>query len=188
MVKTAVTYPKKNMILKPDLKLSDCPVQGGVVSDVTGIGGFTNGIKFLNNSVLSYSYVFPTVPLTGTSYTISAFVQKLDGTAPVITDNPSGDLCLVVGGIVATINPTVTSLGNGLYRVSASINFTPPIQNTGVLKRDTFTNKGFVFSGLQLEQGGTVTPFETYIPLNKTSTTNKSFVRNKASIRNKTAL
>ena len=124
--------------------------------------GFTNCIKFGDNSQSRYRYFTGTVA-NSTEYTISAFVIMDDLSEPVLGINSSsGDLILRVGGTTATTgNLPNVNMGNNIYRVSSVITSDAGGGSTGLLKYSNASNKGFRVVGFQLEQASYPT---SYIP------------------------
>ena len=124
--------------------------------------GFTNCIKFGDNSQSRYRYFTGTVA-NSTEYTISAFVIMDDLSEPVLGINSSsGDLILRVRGTTATTgNLPNVNMGNNIYRVSSVITSDAGGGSTGLLKYSNASNKGFRVVGFQLEQASYPT---SYIP------------------------
>ena len=124
--------------------------------------GFTNCIKFGDNSQSRYRYFTGTVA-NSTEYTISAFVIMDDLSEPVLGINSTtGDLVFRVGGTTATTgNLPNVNMGNNIYRVSSVITSDAGGGSTGLLKYSEASNKGFRVVGFQLEQSSYPT---SYIP------------------------
>jgi hypothetical protein len=123
------------------------------VTNVSGINGFKNGLRFPDNSAVMYAYQRYAFNSTKT-YTFSVFVKMDDGSAPVVGSATVGDLAIVIDGVVTSAPYTVTSVGNGVYRVSGTIvNPNAGVMNTGIVKYTGQSAKGFTISGWQLEEG-----------------------------------
>jgi len=124
--------------------------------------GFTNCIKFGDNSQTRYRYFTGTIA-NSTEYVISAFVIMDDLSEPVLgTASNNGDLILRVGGTTATTgNLPNVNMGNNIYRVSSVITSDVGGGTTGLLKYRYQSNKGFRIVGFQLEEGSYAT---SYIP------------------------
>jgi hypothetical protein len=124
--------------------------------------GFTNCIKYGDNSVARYRYG-GTVSAS-TEYTLSAFVIMDDLSEPIIGGQTSGnDFTFVIGGGVFNNANASVNMGNNIYRVSvtATTSASPNTANNGIIKYTTQSNKGFRVVGYQLEQGSYPT---SYIP------------------------
>lgn len=148
------SFVQTNLLTFSDAAVANYTTISGTVINTTPITGFTNSVRFPDNSSTIIAYKSYTVTIN-TPYTISAYVQMDDGGAPVVTSSPSsGDLTLVVNSDPAPSNITVTAVGSGVYRVSAS--YTPTVvtgTNTGIVKYNTQSARGFKVTGLQLVQG-----------------------------------
>ena len=122
--------------------------------------GFSNCIKFGDNSSLRYRYG-ATVSAT-TQYTISAFVIMDDLSEPLVGVNSvTGDFAFVCGGVSGGVANENIYYGNNIYRVSTTLNAGTNANNSGIIKYTSQSSKGFRVVGLQIEQGGYAT---SYIP------------------------
>ncbi len=123
--------------------------------------GFTNCVKFGDNSVLRARYG-ATVPAS-TEVTLSCFVIMDDLSEPSISNNSTlGDFSIVVGGGASTgVNANV-SMGNNIWKISKTdTSGTSNLGNNGIVKYTTQSSKGFKVVGWQLEVGSYGT---SYIP------------------------
>ena len=123
-------------------------------ADGTAVPGFTNGIAFGNNSVQRSA--FKTVSMTsGTTYSVSVFVQMDDGGAPVVgTANNAGDFCLLSEVLTHTSAALVSYIGNGVYRVSSSrACVSSAAWYCGVKKYTGQSARTFRITGIQVETG-----------------------------------
>jgi hypothetical protein len=138
--------------------------------------GFTNCIKFGDNSQTRYRYFNGTIA-NSTEYTISAFVIMDDLSEPVLgTASNNGDFIFRVGGTTATTgNLPNVNMGNNIYRVSSVITSDVEGGTTGLLKYSGQSNKGFRIVGFQVEQGSYAT---SYIPTNGSTVTRLADVCN----------
>ena len=130
--------------------------------------GFTNCVKFGDNSTVRYRY--GGIVSASTEYTLSAFVIMDDLSEPIIGGQTSDkDFSLVLGGSVVNPNSSV-NMGNNIWRfsVTATTSASPGITNNGIIKYTTQSNKGFRVVGWQLEQGSYPT---SYIPTNGSAVT-----------------
>ena len=107
-----------------------------------------------------YSYA------TSTAYTLSVFVKSLDGNPPAfgssIISNVANSFALVTfGTALDPLSYKVQSLGNGVYRVHASITSPATISsgNTGISKYQANDAREFMFTGFQLEAGAFPTSY-----------------------------
>jgi hypothetical protein len=123
--------------------------------------GFTNCIKFGDNSTVRFRYGGSV--LASTQYTVSAFVIMDDLSEPLVGNSSAvGDFSFVAGGATggAVVNSNVY-YGNNVYRVSATLTSGSSLGNNGIIKYTTQSSKGFRVVGLQIEQGSYAT---SYIP------------------------
>jgi hypothetical protein len=175
-----VESQRTNVLTNSDGLITTYPTRGGnIVQAVTPISGFSNSVEFQNN--LTTSYLYKTFGTTsGTTYSISAFVQMNDNSIP----NPglnvaSSDFSLLISGELAT-NLNVQKIGNSnVYRVSGRFTSINVIANYGVLKFTTQSAKGFKVTGYQLETASYAT---SYIPTVASAVTRNADVINKTGI------
>jgi hypothetical protein len=122
--------------------------------------GFTNCVKFGDNSTIRYRYGASAV--NATQYAVSAFVIMDDLSEPVVSGlSSNGDFSFAIGGSLAySVNPNI-DMGNNIWKVSASIPSGGNSANNGIIKYTTQSNKGFRVVGYQLELGSYAT---SYIP------------------------
>ena len=123
--------------------------------------GFTNCVKYGDNSAVRYRY--GGTVLASTEYTLSAFVIMDDLSEPIIGGQTSDkDFSLVLGGSVVNPNSSV-NMGNNIWRFSSTAitSASPNVGNNGIIKYTQQSNKGFRVVGWQLEAGSYAT---SYIP------------------------
>lgn len=149
------SFVQTNLLTFSDAAVANYVLITAPVVNITPIVGFTNSVYFPYTpagNIVAYKAYTVTI---NTLYTISAYVQMDDNSAPVLSSSAfSGDLTVVVDSNPAPLNLTVTSVGSGVYRVSAS--YTTAAfsgTNIGVVKYNTQSAKGFKVTGLQLVQG-----------------------------------
>ncbi|MDB4245979.1 LamG domain-containing protein [bacterium] len=138
--------------------------------------GFTNCVKFGDNSATRYRYG-GTVSVS-TEYTLSAFVIMDDLSEPIIGGQTSDkDFSLVLGGaIVVGVNSSV-NMGNNIWRVSGTetTSASASTLNNGIIKYTSQSSKGFRVVGFQIEQGSYAT---SYIPTQGSAVTRLADVCN----------
>ena len=140
--------------------------------------GFTNCVKYGDNSVLRYRYG-GTVSAS-TEYTLSAFIIMDDLSEPIIGGQTSGnDFTFVLGGAVYSNANSSINMGNNIWRVSVTgtTSALPSIANNGIIKYTAQSSKGFRVVGLQLEENSFAT---SYIPTNGAISTRLQDVANGA--------
>ena len=155
--------PQRSNLLSYSEPTSSETSAGGITYELFNWNlGFTNCIKFGDNSQTRYRYFTGTIA-NSTQYTISAFVIMDDLSEPVLgTAINNGDLIFRVGGIPATTgNLPNVNMGNNIYRLSSVITSASGGGTTGLLKYSGQSNKGFRIVGFQVEQGSYAT---SYIP------------------------
>jgi len=152
-----------SLLLEPqstNLYLFSAPtVNEGPAGDITyesfsWSNGFTNCVKFGDNSAIRYRYG-STVSIN-TEYTISFFVIMDDLSIPIASlSSSTGDFAISVGGTISggVINTNV-NLGNNIYRVSKTVTTSGTVNatNNGAIKYTGQSSKGFRVVGAQLEQ------------------------------------
>lgn len=148
------SFVQTNLLTFSDAAVANYTSISAQVVNTNPISGFTNSVAFPytpSTNIIAYkSYT----TVAGIIYTISAYVQMDDGGAPVVTTSPTaGDLTLVTENNPTPTNITVTSVGGGVYRVYASITALGGGTNTGIVKYNTQSARGFKVTGLQLVQG-----------------------------------
>lgn len=168
---------RTNLLTNSDGLITTYPTRGGnIVQAATPINGFVNSVEFQNNLTASFLYKsFGTT--SGTTYSISAFVQMNDNSAPnPSSNNTSGDFSLIISGEFAT-NLNVDRIGtSNVYRVSGRFTSINVNANYGVIKFTTQTAKGFKVTGYQLETASYAT---SYIPTVASSVTRNADVISK---------
>jgi len=151
--------------------VSDADIRGGLLTATTFSGVVGNaGIAFGHDgstTTFAYKSGFAAV---STQYTLSVLVRMTDGNAPSFgaasATAASNDFALIIGGSVPSPSSyTVTSLGGGLFRVSATATTlsTLPSNHTGVLKYSTNSNRTFTTSGWQLELGSAFNSYQRVV-------------------------
>jgi len=132
---------------------------GTGVSDAgIGLPGFDGTIQFPGGAVGNRIAYRDHGVQSSTQYTLSCFIQMDDGDPPV----PGTDFALAIGN-----NGTPTGfhapipVGAGVWRVArTATSLASGTANTGVLKTDAYSGRGFRVSGVQVETGAALTPYQ----------------------------
>ncbi len=166
---------------------ADSSTKAGLIAGVSlpnWLGRFTTGISFGHDGSTA-SYVYMGIALASAQHTISVFVKMDDGNAPsfgsATAANVANDFVLVVSNqLVSPLTYAVTSVGDGVYRVSVTINSgTANLGNNGVLKYGTNSSRTFKVTGYQLEAGASAS---SYIPTTTAAVTRQPDVLTATSI------
>lgn len=116
-----------------------------------------NWIALDNSSATAFLYqVGPDA--ASTIYTISVFVETVDGSQPVAgTTTTSGDFGFVVAGGLVVSSATYRKVAGNIWLVSVTTttNATPASTSAGIVRYDTQPKRPLKFSGFQLEQAST---------------------------------
>ncbi len=148
---------------------ADSSTKGGLIAGVSlpnWLGRFTTGISFGHDWLTAVSYVDMGIALASAQHTISVFVKMDDGNAPSFGSasalNVANDFVLIVSGLaVSPLTYAVTSVGDGVYRVSATITSgIINLINNGVAKYNTNSSRTFKVTGYQLELGSVATTYQ----------------------------
>jgi len=154
-----IEIARTNLALQSDGNLSTYGTFANVTNASSSFDSFVNAIQF-TNTLLSYAY--KAISTTAQTYTISVFIKMDDNSVPILSALQStGNLCLVIGGVIASSNLTTVSYGNNVYRLSATEPSTGANVNNGVIRYNTQVLKSFKITGIQLEEGSVATE---YIP------------------------
>jgi hypothetical protein len=157
-----------NLLAYSEGAISSIPIKGGTPAVVSSLpsDGFAEWFAFSGTPTASqYLYApFAGAPVVGQMYTLSVYVRMDDGGAPNNgTSLSTFSFSLVLFGSVGVLNPTVTYIGNGIYRVSVSREYSATNQfpnNNGVLKYTTQDARGFKATGYQVNIGSAPLPYE----------------------------
>lgn len=124
--------------------------------------GLSNAVRFISSGSISYRYCGTAT--ASVDNILSFYILMDDLSEPIIgTSSVGNDLSIVVAGVVAT-NITKKHVGNNIWRVSGKLTAgVSLLANNGIIKYATHTDKGFVCTGFQVEQGEYAT---SYIPTN----------------------
>lgn len=152
------------------------------VSNVTDAGtpiaGFSASLQFGDNSVDRAAY--KTLTTTAITYTVSAFVEMDDGSAPRVGGqaDPNIDMTIRVGGVVAAVVGASRITGN-IYRVYGTATAAAAATTSGVRKFPTNSAKGFRVIGIQVEAAASAS---SYIPTAAAAVTRQPDVLTASSI------
>lgn len=158
---------RTNLLLRSDTLVSSYSGNGLSFESAVGpTGEVVTWAKLQANAVggawcyTTYSYA------TSTAYTLSVFVKSLDGNPPAFGSSSAPSIAnsfalVVFGTALDPLSYKVQSLGNGVYRVHASITSPTTISNinTGVAKYQGNDARAFMFTGFQLEAGAFPTSY-----------------------------
>lgn len=148
--------------------ITDAPIRAGLVTGASlpnWLGRFTAGIAFGHDGLIT-SYVYMGSAVASAQHTFSVFVKMDDGNAPSFgsasAQNVANDFVLVASGLaVSPLTYAVTSVGDGVYRVSATITAgIVGLTNNGVGKYLTNSSRTFKVTGYQLELGSVATTYQ----------------------------
>ena len=133
------------------------------VSDAgTTITGFAASLAFGDNSVQRSATKAISVT-SGTTYSISVFVEMDDASAPTVgATNSTGDVSIALNGVIATANLLVRRIGpaSNLYRISGSIVASATASHAaGLIKYTGQSAKSFRIAGIQVETGARATSY-----------------------------
>ncbi|MCZ7675593.1 MAG: hypothetical protein M5U35_06620 [Roseovarius sp.] len=122
------------------------------------LAGFDATIQFPDDATaIRYAYRDHGAEAS-TEYTLSCFVRMNDGGAP----SPGADFDMTIGNAAAGGSwGAVGDLGDGLFRVSKTdTSLASNLSNTGVIKLNAHSARGFRVSGFQLEEGPAVSAYQ----------------------------
>ena len=134
--------------------ITDASIKSGSLSPVA-FAGLTVGTGIQVDPSTSVTYLYKSVRYKAdTPYTFSCYVRMLDGSSPRVGESSVGseaDMHLVVKG--AAVKAEVQNLGDGLYRIFATVAGAITGNYFGVVKYPTNSSKPVIVSGFQLEEG-----------------------------------
>jgi len=128
--------------------------------------GLSNAVRF-TNGVTSFRYCGTAI--ASVSNTFSFYVLMNDEGEPLVGDNSSQyDLSVAIGGLVVS-DVSTEYQGNNIWRVfgTSTVGLSTLLYN-GVIKYDVQSDRGFICTGFQIEQGSYAT---SYIPTNGATAT-----------------
>lgn len=166
---TLARWPKggrRNLMSISEPTVATVTVGGssGIV-DAAGFGQFSHSINFPIVGTALFAYVRPDA-VSGTEVTFSAFVVMDDGLPPTFgsstTTDAANDFSLRIGNNTGggPLNYVVAHMGGGIYRVSVNATLGASLNNTGITKVASNSDRGFRATGYQLEAGNTLTPYQ----------------------------
>lgn len=137
--------------------VTDAPTRGGLLSATT-LDGYVGALAFgYDGATSTYAYKSASM-VAGATYTISVVVKMDDGLAPPLINatNPTRDFGVIVaGGLIAGSATTVVDLGDGSYRVYATIVAAATgATSLGVIKYNSYSARTFKVTAYQVEVGG----------------------------------
>ena len=148
--------------------ITDSTIRAGLITGASlpnWLGRFTTGIAFGHNGLIT-SYVYMGSAVASAQHTFSVFVKMDDGNAPSFGSasavNVANDFVLVVSGVaVSPLTYAVTSVGDGVYRVSVTVTVgVAALVFNGVAKYNINSSRTFKVTGYQLELGSVATTYQ----------------------------
>ena len=137
---------------------TDAQLAAGSLIDAAAFGDFDRSLQFTATATTNIGYVASDTD-AGISATLSVFVIMDDGLAPSFGSssvaNVANDFALNLRNTV--LDPTtytVTDIGSGIYRVSGTGITGTNASNTGVIRYNSNSARGFRVAGFQIEYGG----------------------------------
>jgi hypothetical protein len=116
-----------------------------------------SGLNWLAlNNTGGGAYAYQAVSLApATSYTLQMWVETPDGSPPVVgTTSATGDLCLLIGGVILTGSVGMEALSGKVWRVwSTGVTGASPAQHGGVIRYASQATRALKFAGFQIEPG-----------------------------------
>lgn len=149
---------RRNLSSRSEPSVAELAVFSGVSDATTGLAGFDATIQFPDDATaIRYAYRDHGAEAS-TEYTLSCFVRMNDGGAP----SPGADFDMTIGNAAAGGSwGAVGDLGDGLFRVSKTdTSLASNLSNTGVIKLNAHSARGFRVSGFQLEEGPAVSAYQ----------------------------
>lgn len=149
---------RRNLSSRSEPSVAELTASTGVSDATTGLAGFDATIQFPDDATANHYAYRDHGAEASTEYTLSCFVRMNDGGAP----SPGADFNMAIGNAGAGGSwGAVVDLGDGLFRVSkTNTSLASNLSNTGVIKSNAHSARGFRVSGFQLEEGPAVSAYQ----------------------------
>jgi len=157
---------RRNLVIVSEPTKAQLTATTSGVTDAAAFGTFARSIQFPVGANTEYTYLAgDTGWVSGVTATVSVYVRMDDGLAPVfgsaVTTNIANDFAITArGSLIAPDTYTITDLGGGIYRVSATGTTGANASNSGVVRFATNSGRGFRVTGYTLELGSTATNYQ----------------------------
>lgn len=150
-----------NLLSISEPTVAQLVLKAGPTNALIAISGFNQSIQLSASTDVQFAYMQLAPSAAGVSYVVSVHVQMDDNSTPVagVTTVAPEDFTLIGEG--ALITPTVTSLGNNVYRVwGVRVSANNVNSNWGIVKYPAQSIKSFRFTGYQIEQSANLSAYE----------------------------
>lgn len=165
---------RTNLIQRSEGTISQLSTIGdaGAVTDAGSGRDFDNFVKVSRGTTQASAVYYGAAFSGNTTYAISAYVYLSDNAKPSFGTNNTDDGRFVLGSSSISAGYAYTSMGGGLWRVSAVVTTAAsPGPNVGFVKGQAQTAKDVFLSGFMLEAGPFVT---SYIKSNAGNSTTRA--------------
>lgn len=148
---------RRNLTSRSEGTYTSYDVREGGETAVDSIDGFIDSVHFQDNTIDRFAYRGPALEAE-TEYTVSVFVEMDDGQPPA-----PGDFRINIGNSGHS-SFSVEHISANVYRCyRTGLSGTSNLLNTGIVKPVYNSPRGFRFSGLQVELGDQLTPYQRVV-------------------------